>query len=394
MRLWHTFNPTETAVLNAALAARGRTAAPVETTLLPFARAQTILREVLTEGRDCPDLARIDATWLPRLAAAGVLAPVPSPTPDAQAITWLPEAKELTQYKGIAYAMPQSLDGLAIIYRPSVIKRAGVAWPPKTIQELLTAARALTTKDRFGLSVRVDGYWFVAFLRAWGVELPAAAHAESIDSPATRDALSRFAGLFVQGGVSPPPPSSGKEEGDQLRRFASGQLAAVVDGPWALPALSAAQDIAIAPFPADNNGRPAAPRGGHLFVVPRCAKQPAAAWQLATELTAPTLQADWAQRFSVVPTTPEALAVAGPRARQFYDALKSARPMRREPLTAELFDDLNPAIAAVVAGDATATEALAGVARAWTRLAQRDAGGSKTTPARQPADSGAQDAAP
>jgi hypothetical protein len=36
-----------------------------------------------------------------------------------------------------------------------------------------------------------------------------------------------------------------------------------------------------------------------------------------------------------------------------------------------MFDDLTPAVAAVVAGDATADEALAGVARAWTRLIAR-----------------------
>jgi hypothetical protein len=34
-----------------------------------------------------------------------------------------------------------------------------------------------------------------------------------------------------------------------------------------------------------------------------------------------------------------------------------------------LFDDLNPAVAAVIAHDATPDEAIAGVRRAWRRLA-------------------------
>ena len=40
-------------------------------------------------------------------------------------------------------------------------------------------------------------------------------------------------------------------------------------------------------------------------------------------------------------------------------------------MTPALFDDLNPALAAVIAGDATAREALAGVARGWLRMARR-----------------------
>ena len=54
-----------------------------------------------------------------------------------------------------------------------------------------------------------------------------------------------------------------------------------------------------------------------------------------------------------------------------YDALELGEPLPRSPLTPLLFDDLNPALAAVVAGDATAEEAIAGVRRGWKRLAER-----------------------
>jgi ABC-type glycerol-3-phosphate transport system substrate-binding protein len=106
-----------------------------------------------------------------------------------------------------------------------------------------------------------------------------------------------------------------------------------------------------------------------------CARDKEAAWRLALELTEPALQADWARRYGTVPTTTAGLADAGPFAQSFHRALAGARPLPRHPVTAELFDDLNPAIAAVVAGDATAEEALAGVARAWTRLLARHAPG-------------------
>ena len=63
-----------------------------------------------------------------------------------------------------------------------------------------------------------------------------------------------------------------------------------------------------------------------------------------------------------------ALAAAAPVVRAVHDALVTARPLPRERDTPLLFDDLSPAVAAVVAGDATAAEALAGVLGGWTRI--------------------------
>src|SRR5207237_1118074 len=82
-------------------------------------------------------------------------------------------------------------------------------------------------------------------------------------------------------------------------------------------------------------------------------------------------QAAWSRRLGMVPTTASGLARAGRLAREVYAALASATPLPRHPASAALFDDLNPAVAAVVAGDATAAEAIARVRRAWARLLGR-----------------------
>ncbi|HTM21323.1 MAG TPA: extracellular solute-binding protein, partial [Kofleriaceae bacterium] len=373
LRFWHTFNPVETEALNQLLA-RGELA-PVETTLLPFARGKPILDEVLADREmrdDCPALARIDATWLPDLDRRGLIRPVPDQVWRAR--DWLPEAAEMADGgSGVPMGLPQSIDGLALIARRGTLARAGLA-PPATLNELLADAHRLTRDGVSGLGMRVDGYWFAAFLRASGGELAdPAARRLGVDEPIAAEALQHFAELFGPGGVAGPPPPSGSEAEDEVRRFRAGALAIAVDGPWAAPALGGGDtgELEVAPFPPDGQRRPAAPRGGHLLVVPLCARDQEAAWQLALALTDPALQADWARRFGTIPTTATGLAGAGPFAQDFHAALALARPLPRHPLTAELFDDLNPAIAAVVAGDATAQEALAGVARAWTRLFQR-----------------------
>src|SRR5687767_9923263 len=74
IRMLHTFGAAETEAIGELLAARGLV---IESRVVPFARGQQVIQEVLASA-DCPDLIRIDATWLPGLAARGALAPPPS----------------------------------------------------------------------------------------------------------------------------------------------------------------------------------------------------------------------------------------------------------------------------------------------------------------------------
>lgn len=374
--LWHTFGPEETAALNEALeAVRRSDRLAVTATVLPFGRAQNRLFWTLGQGGDdCPDLARIDATWLPGLAAAGLLAPLAD---EALLEGVTPEAAELARWDGRAWGVPQALDGLALIYDPRQVDAATAGgWPPADLEGLERAARAFTRPGRHGLSVRADGYWFVAWLRAAGGDVvDPATGALGVDRPEAREALRRYAALVAPGGPAPAPESAGDEAAREAQRFAAGELAVVVGGPWTVAALERAArergvalELEVAPYPRAPDGRPAAPRGAQLYVVPRCARRPAEAWRLAARLTAGELQADWSRRLGIVPTRRAALDQASPVARGFAAALAVTRPLPRDPLTPQLFDDLTPAVQAVVAGDATADEALDGVARGWRRL--------------------------
>jgi arabinogalactan oligomer/maltooligosaccharide transport system substrate-binding protein len=366
-RFWHTFSAEQTAALHELLAARGR---PIETTLVPFARGQTLIDEALRRGAaDCPDLIRIDATWLPGLVEAGALAPLDDGWLAGRDL--LPEAAELGRHAGAAYGVPQTLDGLALIYRRGDAIEAAMTPPPATLAALLAVARGATVGHRHGLGIRVDGYWWLAFLRAAGGDvLDPVSGQLGVDRPEAIASLAAFAALVGPGGIAPPPGAPGEEARELTRRFARGDIAIAVDGPWAVWELSGGRPDAldVAPFPRAAGGAPAAPLGAQLLVVPRCAARPEAALALAAALLDPAVQADWARRFGVVPTTAAGLAGGGRMAQRFHAALAAARPLPRHPVAAEMFDDLTPAIEAVVAGDATADEALAGVARAWRRL--------------------------
>ncbi len=387
LRMWHTFGPEETRALNLAL---GRMEGiRVEPTVVPFGLGRSRLAHTLGgAGADCPDVARIDATWLPFLAARGLLRPAPEGLE-----VFTPESRELGRWDGVDWGVPQAVDGLAILYDPRTVPgTSGVVWPPADLVGLETAARAFTGDGKFGLSLRSDGYWFVAWLRAAGGDvLDPESGSLGIDRAEAQAALARYAKLAAEGGVAPPATPAGDEAALEAERFAAGEVAIVIGGPWTVAALGEAArrrggdlELAVAPFPRAPDGQPAAPRGGQLYVVPRCAVQPEAAWRLAFALTGAELQAEWSRTLGIIPTRSAALAQASPFARAFAEALRATRPLPRHPLTPLLFDDLTPAVQAVMAGDASAEEALPGVARAWTRLLERERAKPVPAPAPSP----------
>lgn len=150
-----------------------------------------------------------------------------------------------------------------------------------------------------------------------------------------------------------------------VKAFRRGELQQVLTGPWDLVDLAGGdfESLAVEAFPGG-----AAPRGGQVLVVPSCARDAGGAWTLASKLTQPELQSRWAQEISSIPVTAAGLDNAGRLVNEFYQALHRSRPLPRHARVPELFDDLTPAVVAVVSGDASALEALAGVSRSWNRL--------------------------
>ena len=361
VRFMHTLAPPEAAALDELCRHR-----EVERTLLPFSRAEAVLGATLARADDCPDLLRIDATWLPALAGAGRLAP---PPPELAARAWLPEARALATWDGALAAVPMSLDGLVLIR--AAAGPTPTPWPPADLPQLEAAATSLTGPGRYGLGLRVDGYWLVPFLRGHGADVADGGRGTlGIDGDGALAALRDLAGLFARG-IAAPPPAPGAEAEREAAQFGRGAIAILVSGPWAFPELASAGPDGLGGLAIDP--LPGAPRGAQLLAVPTCARAPARAWALAAELTAPAVQAAWSRRLGMVPTTVPGLAAAGGLARATYAALATARPLPRHRLTAALFDDLTPAMVAVVAGDATADEALAGVRRAWARALAQEA---------------------
>ena len=171
-------------------------------------------------------------------------------------------------YQGKVYGIPQAIDMQMLYYRKSLLTKAGVR-PPQTLDELIDAARALTTKDTKGLFLGNDGGAGVLGgtpLLAAGLELVTDGGNVGFDDPAAADTLGKLHTLYKSKSLLLGAPADWSDPS----AFTQGLTAMQWTGLWALPQIKKAlgDDFGVVPFPKDGSaGRPAVPVGAYAAAV-------------------------------------------------------------------------------------------------------------------------------
>ena len=177
------------------------------------------------------------------------------------------------------YAIPQTTDMQMLYYRKSVLDKAGVA-PPQTFDELITAAKAVTTKDQGGFFAGNDGGVAVLtqlLIWAAGLEqINAAKDGIGFDEQRGYDALAKFRELHTSGGLL----ESASADWSAADPFLNGETAMQWTGLWVLPDVQEAfgDDFGVVPFPSiGSEGRQAVPFGAYGSAVSAKGRDPEAA---------------------------------------------------------------------------------------------------------------------
>jgi multiple sugar transport system substrate-binding protein len=171
-------------------------------------------------------------------------------------------------YKGKIYGIPQTIDMQMLYYRKSLLAEAGVR-PPRTLDELVDAAKALTTKDVKGLFLGNDGGAGVLGatpLHAAGLELVTSDGAVGFDDPQAARTLGKLHRFHQDGSLLLGAPTDWSDPS----AFLQGLTAMQWTGLWALPQIEKAlgDDFGVLPFPRDGaQGRPSVPVGAYGAAV-------------------------------------------------------------------------------------------------------------------------------
>lgn len=194
------------------------------------------------------------------------------------------------QMNGKTYGLPKGYSTLGLFYNVEMFEQAGLQ-PPKTWDELVETAKALTKGDVKGIVITPDHARFVPFIYMAGGKLFNEDKTEAyFNSPEAVQAAEFYVGLVTKHKVADTPKALGAEwAGDA---FAKGRAAMAIEGHWMIPFLQEkAPDLKYGVVEL-----PEGPKGRSNFVftvayaVSKDSKHPAEAFKLVNYLTSEEAQ--------------------------------------------------------------------------------------------------------
>jgi multiple sugar transport system substrate-binding protein len=303
---------------------------------VPFANLDT---KLLTQaaGHDLPNLLAVDNPFVSTMISTGQVVPLSNLT-GFSAKGYYPAVINEGFSNGKYYSLPVAgANSIALIYNIAMLKAAHIS-PPKTWDQLVAAAKALTTPDHYGIGLTCEAgedttwQWEPFFWSNGGK----ATFANVASAPGVQ-ALSLWKQLIDNGSASKdclnwsqtPAVSS---------QFIAGKAAMMVNGPWNFPTLNQnkmfyGKQFGIVPVPVRKAGQHViVPLGGEDWMVSKSGGS--AAEQMAFEyikgMQTPAMELKLAKLFGYLPGKPAVaktyLKQAGPEWKVYINQTLFAHP--------------------------------------------------------------------
>lgn len=272
---------------------------------------------VAVAAGQAPDLATVDMTWIPSLAANGLLGDLTDVSKGQLNGSALEDqygagANEAMHYDGKLVTALYDFDAYALYYRKDVLAAKGIA-VPTTWDEFVTATAAMAERPsageaptKYGFAVQPDTFHYAQYLfQAGGSILDKDLKASTFNKAPGVQALDYMQSLLTDGGGIYWPDAS-----TQVAGIKSEQIGMFVNGPYMMGVIKAgvpeqAGKWAVAPAPVGKEQ--GSYLGGTGLVIPTGAKHSAAAWELAQWLLQPEQQAYVYTQAGAAPATNAAL---------------------------------------------------------------------------------------
>jgi multiple sugar transport system substrate-binding protein len=280
-----------------------------------------------------PNILVLDNPNVADFASTGALQPLDSYMQGAfSASDFYAGPFSTMQYQSKTYAFPVGSNDLALFYNKKMLAAAHIA-PPKTWNDLMAAAKALTHGNTYGFGFSASNdeqatFQFEPYL--WGNQ----GDLSKVDSPQSVAAMQFLTNMVHNGYASRAAVNWGQP--DVATQFGEGHAAMMENGPWEIPALEQQShmqfgtDFDVVPFPVPQAGmKPVVPLGGEEWTIP--VSDPAkmkASWDLVNWLEQPDQLVALDKGFNYIPAIKSAaqtLLQSEPYLQVFADEFDTAR---------------------------------------------------------------------
>lgn len=252
--LWHPWGGAELSALKEAIKTYQAENPGTEIIALqvPSDRLQDkYLRSAAANGG--PDLLIGATDWIGKFALSDVVASLDDQIPEPQLQRYQNVALSALRYKGKLYALPESLETVALYYNKAMLPSG----PPKTIDSMFVRANSRDYwNGEYLLAYNTQFYFTAGYLFGWGGKLLDHEGQARVDSPGAV----RWLGLLKA--MREHPRFAVKSDyGYADALFREKKAAMTINGPWALGDYKQVlgDDLGVAPLPMVEDMVPAMP---------------------------------------------------------------------------------------------------------------------------------------
>lgn len=271
----------------------------VNVTPVPWEAAHDRIVNAIAGG-EVPDVTMVGTTWMGEFATLGGLDPTPSNIDPAQ---FFEGAWNTTVVDGTSYAVPWYVETRLVYYRTDLAEEGGAPVPPASWDDLQATAAAMQEAGaEYGISLQPGGTgswqtWMPFFWQAGG-EIMADDGTFTLDGEPCVEALTYYDSYFEEG-LTPPAAEDVPVEG----RFANGEIASFISGPWMMSIVEDAgtdpEAYSVAHQPNEEAGTSFV--GGSNMAVLADADNKEAGWAFIEYLSRPEVQVAWYEEVSALP---------------------------------------------------------------------------------------------
>ncbi|AHH93780.1 extracellular solute-binding protein [Kutzneria albida] len=324
------------------------------------------------QGGQGPDVLRSEVAWVAQLAKNGLIQDLSATDLAKDTADFLDSPLGSTKYEGKTYAVPQVTDTLGLLYNKKLLADAGVQ-PPRTWDEAKAAAAKLGGPKT--LFINNDAYYALPFIYAAGGDLLDVANKKIVVNSADNvRALGEAKGL-LDAKAAQTALDQANSYNNMKAAFASGQVAMIMDGPWAVvdllkgDAFKDKANLGVAELPGEQAGKGSGPVGGHDYAIRQGTKAKDSSVKFVQCMSSTESQVTVAKELGLLPTRKSAYDNAEVKAQAtvaaFAPVIKQAHSRPWVPAGSQLFDQLKIGYADVLAGKKDAKAALDEVAKTY-----------------------------
>jgi multiple sugar transport system substrate-binding protein len=274
---------------------------------VPFANLNT---KLLTQaaGHNLPNLLAVDNPFVSTMISTGQVIPI-SGLKGFSTKGYFPAVIKEGFDKGKYYSLPVAgANSIALMYNIAMLKAAHVS-PPKTWAQLLTAAKALTTSDHYGIALTCEAaedttwQWEPYFWTNGGKFT-----FSNVASPAGVAALNVWKQMIDDGSASKDCLNWSQTPAASTQ-FIDGKAAMMVNGPWNFPTLNQnkmfyGKQFGIVPVPVRVPGQHVVvPLGGEDWMISKSGGTEAQqmAFEYIKGMQSPAMELKLAKLFGYLP---------------------------------------------------------------------------------------------